>query len=65
MKVHGKDVDSVSQAVYLGDVICQDGSNIGHINDRLSKGMGQMNTVMNLLKSVSFGYKYFEITVTL
>ena len=65
MKVHGQDVDSVSQAVYLGDVICQDGSNAGHIKDRVSKGMGQMNTVMNLLKAVSFGYKYFEIAVTL
>jgi hypothetical protein len=65
MKVHGVTVDSVSQAVYLGDVINQDGSNTGHIRDRVSKGMGQMNTVMNLLKTVSFGSKFFEIAVTL
>jgi hypothetical protein len=65
MKVHGHTVDSVSQAVYLGDVISQDGSNAGHIKDRVSKGMGQMNTVMNLLKTVSFGSRYFEIAVTL
>ena len=65
MKVHGLTIDSVSQAVYLGDVINQDGSNTGHIRDRVSKGMGQMNTVMNLLKTVSFGSKFFEIAVTL
>ena len=65
MKVHGENVDSVSEAVYLGDVLSQDGSNTGHIKDRVSKGMGQMNTVLNLLKTVSFGEKYFEIAVTL
>ena len=65
MKVHGHTADSVSQAVYLGDVISQDGSNSGHIKDRVSKGMGQMNTVMNMLKTVSFGSRYFEIAVTL
>ena len=36
MKVHGHTVDRVSQAVYLGDVISQDGSNTSRINDRLA-----------------------------
>ena len=40
MKVHGHTVDRVSQAVYLGDVISQDGSNTANINDRVAKGMG-------------------------
>ena len=31
MKVHGKVVESVSQAVNLGDVISQDGSNTSNI----------------------------------
>ena len=65
MKVHGHTVDRVDQAVYLGDVISQDGSNTANIKDRVAKGMGQMNTIMTLLKSVSFGEKYFQIAVTL
>ena len=65
MKVHGQAVESVSQAVYLGDVLSQDGSNTNNIKDRVSKGMGQMNTILTLLKTVSFGSSYFQIAVTL
>ena len=65
MKVHGHTVDRVEKAVYLGDVISQDGSNTANIKDRVAKGMGHMNTIMTLLKSVSFGEKYFQIAVTL
>ena len=59
MKVHGHTVDRVSQAVYLGDVISQDGSNTANINDRVAKGMGQMNTTMTLLKICKFWGEIF------
>ena len=65
MKVHGHTVEKVSQAVYLGDVLSSDGSNTLNIKDKVSKGMGQVNTVMNLLCTVSFGTSYFEIAVAL
>ena len=52
MKVHGHTVEKVSQAVYLGDVISSDESSTLDIKDRLSKGMVQVNTVMNLLSTV-------------
>ena len=65
MKVNGHTVERVSQAVYLSDVISSDGSNTLNIRDRVSKGMGQVNTVMNLLCTVSFGVSYFEIAVAL
>ena len=65
MKIHGVAVERVSQAVYLGDVLSEDGSNTSNIKDRVSKGMGQMNTILTLLKTVSFGSRYFQIAVTL
>ena len=65
MKVHGRNADKVSQAVYLGDVISQDGSNSSNVKDRVSKGMGIITQIMNLLQTVSFGVKYFEIAVSL
>ena len=65
MKVHGHIVDRVSQAVYLGDVISQDGSNTANVKDRVSKGMGLVTNIMHLLQTVSFGSQYFEIATTL
>ena len=61
----GHTVDKVSQAVYLGDIISQDGSNTANIRDRVGKGTGQMNTIMTLPKSISFGTTYFEIAISL
>ena len=63
--MHGHTVDKVNQAVYLGDIITSDGSNTSNIKDRVSKGMGQINTIMNILNTVSFGISYFEIAVAL
>ena len=65
MLVHGHKADTVSQAVYLGDIICQDGTNTSNIKDRVAKGMGQVNTIMHLLQTVSFGANYFQIALTL
>ena len=55
IKVHGQTVDRVSQAVYLGDVISSNGSNASNVKDRVSKGIGQLNTILTLLKTVSLG----------
>ena len=65
MKVHGHESESVSQAVYLGDIISCNGTNTSNVKSRTSKGMGQVNTIMTMLKAVSFGEKYFEIALTL
>ena len=65
MKVHGHTVDRVNQAVYLGDILSHDGTNTANIRDRVAKGTGQMNTIMTVLKKVSFGIKYFEIAIAL
>ena len=65
MKVHGHEAESVSEAVYLGDIISCNGTNTSNVKSRTSKGMGQVNTIMTMLKAVSFGEKYFEIALTL
>ena len=58
-------MDRVSQTVYLGDIICQDGTNTSNVKDRVAKGIGQVNTIMSLLKTVSFGRNYFQIAAAL
>ena len=50
MIVHGVKVDRVSQTVYLGYIISQDGTNTSNVKDRMVKGMEQVNTIMTLLK---------------
>ena len=55
----------VTEAVYLGDIIRSDGKNTSNIKERVNKGMGIMSKILDVLKSVSFGVKYFEIAISL
>ena len=65
MKVHGVDADQVSEATYLGDIISQDGKNTKNVRSRVSKGMGIVTKIMDILNTVTFGKKYFEIAIIL
>ena len=61
IKVHGFPVGKVTNDTYLGDIISSDGKNKLNIESRISKGLGIVSQIMDILKSVSFGAHYFEI----
>ena len=65
MKVHGHKAEKVSEAVYLGDILREDGKNTSNIKSRVKKGLGIVARIMDILKTISFGKKYFEIARTL
>jgi hypothetical protein len=65
MKVHGHKANRVEEAVYLGDIIRQDGKNTSNIKSRVNKGLGIVSKVMDILKAVSYGKKYFKMAATL
>ena len=65
MKIHGVKADKVSETTYLGDIIQADGKNSSNIKNRVSKGIWLVTEVLNILKSISFGKKYFEIAILL
>ena len=65
MKVHGHRADKVEEALYLGDIIRQDGRNTSNIKSRVNKGLGIVTKIMDILKTVSFEQKYFKIATTL
>ena len=65
MKVHGLQVGRVSEAVYLGDIIREDGKNTSNIKNRTNKGLGIVSKIMSILDTITFGSKYFEIATTL
>ena len=65
MKVHGVKTDRVAEAVYLGDIIREDGKNHSNIKNRAKKGLGIVSKIMNILETITYGSKYFEIAATL
>jgi hypothetical protein len=65
LHVHGCPMKEVRNDTYLVDVISSDGKNTLNIESRVSKGLGIVSQIMDILKSVSFGFRYFEIAATL
>ena len=65
MKVHGNKAKKVKKAIYLGDIVTEDGKNSTNIRCRAKKGVGLVSRIMDILKSISYGKKYFEIARTL
>ena len=65
LKVHGTIMKDVTSDTYLGDVISADGKNTENIKSRVSKGLGIVSQIMNLMDIVNFGEHYFEIGILL
>ena len=65
LKVHGTVMPEVLQDTYLGDILSNDGKNTKNIKNRISKGVGCVNQIFNMLENIVFGPHYFEIAVLL
>ena len=65
LKVHGTVMECVQEDMYLGDLISSDGKNKKNIDKRISKGLGIITQIMNLLDIISFGSHYIEIALLL
>ena len=55
----------VTEETYLGDLLTSDGKNTKNIKCRVSKGIGIISQIMNLLEKISFGPHLFEIAMLL
>ena len=65
LKVHDTIMEEVTEDIYLGDVISQDGKNRKNVDKRISKGLGLITQIMNMMESMSFGKYYIEIALLL
>ena len=65
LKVHGTIIPEVTEETYLGDILSNDGRNTKNIKNRVSKGVGIVNQIFNMLENIVFGPHYFEIAVLL
>ena len=63
--VHGTRMEQVKDDKYLGDILSVDGKNTKNIKERVSKGVGIIANILNLLDVINFGPFYFEIAVLL
>ena len=57
------EMETVEEDTYLGDVISGDGRNTKNINSRISKGIGIISSITNLLDKICLGTFYFEVAV--
>ena len=65
LKLHGTVMPEVKEEKYLGDIVSCDGKNTKNIRNRISKGLGAINQIFNILKSVYLGRHYFEVALLL
>ena len=65
LKVHGTIMQEATEETYLGDIISCDGKNTKNIKDRISKGLGIITQILNLLEMISFGPYLFETALLL
>ena len=63
LKVHGTIMPEVTEDVYLGDILSSNGKNTKNIKSRISKGLGIINQIFNMLDNISFGPHYFEMAL--
>ena len=65
LQVHGTRMQRVTEDTYLGDIISEDGKNGKNIKNRISKGVGIISEIMNILETVSLGEHLFSTAVLL
>ena len=65
LKVHGSIMPEVTEELYLGDMISSDGKNTKNVRNRVSKGLGIVSQIFNILENTCFGPHYFKIAMLL
>ena len=65
LTVHGTKMPQVYEESYLGDILSSDGKNSKNIKSRISKGIGIISQIINILDEVSFGPFLFEVALLL
>ena len=65
LSANGKLLEDVHEISYLGDLVSRNSKNSCNIKNRVSKGVGLISDIFNILESTSFGPHYFQIALLL
>ena len=67
-KLTANDIDPMTvknHATYLGEIICNSGSNDKNIQYKRNIGVGAVSKIISMLNQISLGHFYFEIALVL
>ena len=65
IRAHEKEISAVKTTTYLGDVLSEDGSVDATIESRRNKSIGIISQISSVLTSISLGFFFFDIALTL
>ena len=65
LKAHEENIKDVTHAVYLGDILNQEGTINDTIEDRKNKSIGKINQITTILSTISFGMFYMDTALIL
>ena len=65
LKVHGETLNVKEYETYLGDIICNTGSNEKNIENRKHQSLAAINQINSMLNLTGLGHFYFEISLIL
>ena len=65
LQVHGTKIQKVTEETYLGDIISEDGKNSKNVKHRISKGIGIISQILNILENVTLGEHFFSTAILL
>ena len=58
-----QEITETNNEKYLGQIICNDGSNVKNVTTRAGKGVGMVNIIENIITNVPGGQFHFKIAV--
>ena len=65
LKVHESEMKEVDEDEYLGDIVSRDGKNKQNIHKRISRGLGVISEILNIVNQITFGNYYYETALLL
>ena len=60
LKVHDSVMTDAEEIEYLGEIISSDGKNTKNVKTKISKGMGLVSEIIDILDNLKIGHLYFE-----
>ena len=64
-RVHKEIMEEVQSDTYLGDIVSNNGKNSLNISSRVSKGLGIISQIFNILEQINFGTHFIEVGLLL
>ena len=65
LKVHNTKMEETKEKLYLGDLLMTNGKNASNISNRVSKAVGIVSNIFDILKNIWNSHHYFKTALLL